>query len=159
MRRVNQDEELLSEERIREEKIRSRLADRERLEAGAVTPEELPRRNSVFTREEIARFRFDFPAWRKHVATIQCRAACSTARVLDRAGSNGGSRAAALRPAPATDTLTAGAQGAEICRRAKRRAASAITTVIVSVVPVEDSTTGAFGAVDQDASPSETCTV
>ena len=64
------DEEPLTEERIREEKIRSRMEDRALLESGAVNPEEMQRRNSLFTLEEIARFRFNFPAWRKNLATI-----------------------------------------------------------------------------------------
>lgn len=67
---MSRDEEPLTEERIREEKIRSRMEDRALLESGAVTAEELQRRNSLFTREEIARFRFNFPAWRKHLAKI-----------------------------------------------------------------------------------------
>jgi hypothetical protein len=67
---VKEDEQPLTEERIREEKIRSRLEDRALLESGAMTPEELQRRNSLFTREEIAQFKFNFPAWRKHLARI-----------------------------------------------------------------------------------------
>ncbi|MGH8021215.1 MAG: hypothetical protein ACREIA_23640 [Opitutaceae bacterium] len=67
---MNREDEPLTEERIRDEKIRSRLEDLALLQSGSVTPEELQRRNSLFTREEIARFRFNFPAWRKHLARI-----------------------------------------------------------------------------------------
>ena len=72
------DEEPLTEERIREEKIRSRMEDRALLESGAVTPEELQRRNSLFTREDIAQFKFNFPAWRKHLAKIHAASDSTT---------------------------------------------------------------------------------
>jgi hypothetical protein len=72
------DDAPLTEERIREEKIRSRLADRALLDSGAVTAEQLQRRNSLFTREEIERSRFDFPAWRKHLAKIHAASDSAT---------------------------------------------------------------------------------
>jgi hypothetical protein len=60
----------LTEEQLREKKIRSRLADRALLESGAVTPEELQRSNVVFSADQIHSFTYDIPAWRKHLATI-----------------------------------------------------------------------------------------
>jgi hypothetical protein len=75
---VKHDEEPLTEARIREEKIRSRMADRALLESGAVTAEELQRRNSLFTREEIACSHFDFARWRKHLAKIHADSGSTT---------------------------------------------------------------------------------
>lgn len=75
---MSRDEEPLTEERIREEKIRSRMEDRALLESGAITPEELQRRNSLFTREEIARSHFDFSRWRKHLAKIHAASDSTT---------------------------------------------------------------------------------
>jgi hypothetical protein len=71
---VEESEKPLTEEQIREKKIRSRLADRALLESGAVTAEELQRRNSIFTREQIRNSRYDFAAWRKHLAKVHAAA-------------------------------------------------------------------------------------
>jgi len=75
---MDEQEQPLTEEQIREEKIRSRLADRALLESGAVTPEELQRRNSIFTREQIENSRFDFAEWRKHLAKIHAASDSTT---------------------------------------------------------------------------------
>jgi hypothetical protein len=75
---MDEQEPPLTEERIREEKIRSRLADRALLESGAVTAEELQRRNSIFTRDQIERSRYDFAAWRAHLAKIHAASDSAT---------------------------------------------------------------------------------